>query len=399
MAESIRHRGFSVSTHGRRWRFKWEGSWVTRNTLTGALDELDRILDARERGRYVADVAGVTVAQLIDQWWPRKARELRESSQMRYEGVMRLHIKPKLGHLSADDLRPMAIEDYFARVTYKTALVSRDVLRPAFRWGMANRLIFRRDGSNPFDLAKLSRSQCLDGDPEAGVNATMQVDERLIPKPHEIEKMLVEAEERGAWRWWLYLRLAATLGARPGEQCALQRGDLDETECTISITRSANPATLKITAPKRPASVRTLFVGPDLFEDILPVIRCLEPEDWLFPATGSRNGERKLPCWNTHGVGGRLARSAARTGLPRCTPHAFRHFCATHLLDQGWPPMQVARWLGHRNDTMVRLLYAAHIVEDTRIQLGEAAAGLIRRQAPGNIPTTRMRAPTPLPAP
>jgi integrase len=52
------------------------------------------------------------------------------------------------------------------------------------------------------------------------------------------------------------------------------------------------------------------------------------------------------------------------------------------LLDQGWPPMQVARWLGHRNDTMVRLLYAAHVVEDTRLLLGEAAGRLIRREAP-----------------
>lgn len=380
--EVIRHRGVTVFEHGARWRFKWQGKWVARNTLAGALEEADRLIDQRSLDRYAADITSTTISQLLEAWWPRKRAELRESSRMRYEGVMRLHIEPRIGYLAADALRAMDAEDYYSQITYKTALVSRDVLRPAFRWGMTNGVVRRIDGTNPFELAKLNRSRCLDGDAEADANTTMQVDERLIPTRDEIEKLLSDAEERGDWTWWLYLRLAPTLGARPGEQCALQRRDLEDTAFTVSITKAANPHTLRVTAPKRPASVRTLYVGRELFADIAPLLRGLDPDDWLFPATGLRNGERKLPCWNTHGVSGRLARAAKRTGIQHYVPHSLRHFCATYLLDAGWPPMQVARWLGHRNDTMVRLLYAAHIVEETRIQIGEAAGRLIRREAP-----------------
>lgn len=378
---SIRHRGVTVSPHGRRWRFKWEGTWVTRNTLPGALQELDELIERRDRRQYIDDVRGLTIELLVDEWWGRKQRELRESSQMRYESVIRLHIRPRIGPLSADHIRPLDIEDFYSRITYKTALVSRDVLRPAFRWGLSNGLVHRVDGASPFDIAVLRRSRCLDGDPDADARATRQVEERLVPDTHEIEKLLADAEERGSWKWWLYLRMAPSLGARPGEQCALQRGDLVERAGTISITKSANKESFKVTPPKRGSSIRTLYVGTDFFEDIMPMVGDLEPDGYLFPATGQRAGVRKLPCWNANAVHRELRKATERLGLPHYTPHSFRHYCATHLLDQGWPPMQVARWLGHRNDTMVRLLYAAHIVEDTWAPMGEAAGRLVRRQA------------------
>jgi integrase len=353
----------------------------TSNTLAGALQELDRHIDDRERQRFEADVHGETVADVVSVWWERKAPELRESTRIRYEGVIRLHIKPKLGVFSADALRSLDIEDFYAKVTHKNALVCRDVLRPAFRWGMTNGFIRRNDG-NPFDLAKLQRSKCLNGNAESDANRTMEIDEKQIPKPAELEKLLIDAEERHDWSWWLYLRLAPSLGGRPGEICALQRKDLDEATYTISITKASNGATLKISAPKRAASVRKLYVGKELFNDIWPLVNELEPDDYLFPATGQRNGSRVMPCWTATGATRRLHRAVKRIGIPVYTAHALRHYCATMLLDQGWPPMQVARWLGHKNDTMVRLLYAAHVVEDTRTLMGEAAGRLVRREAP-----------------
>jgi integrase len=380
------HRGFLVSPHGRKWRFKWNGEWVSRATLAGAFAELDRLLDERERDRQLSDVDGMTVERLIEQWWRRKAREIRESTQLRYESVIRLHIRPLLGGLSADTVRPMDIEDYYACVTYKTGLISRDVLRPAFRWGMTNGLIRRVDGINPFDLARLSRATSRDGNADVEASRVRAVDEKLIPSRAEIEKLLADAEERGDRTWWLYLRIAPCLGGRPGEVCALQAQDIDITQRTIALTKAANGATFKLSAPKRAPSIRTLYVGGDLIDDIEPLITGLKPDDYLFPAVGPSPYGRKLPCWNAHGVSTRLTKACKRAGIPHYTPHSFRHFCATMLLDQGWPPMQVARWLGHKNDTMVRLLYAAHVVEDTRLLLGEAAGRLIRREAP--VPPT-----------
>lgn len=301
---------------------------------------------------------------------------------MRYESVMRLHVLPKLGPRPANEVRPLDIEDYYMGITYKTALVSRDMLRPAFQWGMANRLVLRPDGANPLELATVARSRCLGGDAEADAQRSTGVDERLIPKPEEIEKLLVDAEQRGDRTWWLYLRLAPTLGARPGELGALKRSDLDPEAFTVSISRSANKLTLSVTSVKRSSSIRTLYVGRMLFEEVAPLLDEMDPDDYLFPATGQRAGIRKSVCWTANSAYGRLRRATERLGLPAYTPRSFRHFCATHLLDQGWPPMQVARWLGHRNDTMVRQLYGAHIVEQTRAQLGEAAALLVSRPAP-----------------
>ncbi len=384
MDKEKKHRGVVIVQHGRKWRFRWQSRWVTRETLAGALEELDTLLDERERDRQLVDAEGLSVERLIEEWWRRKVREIRESTQIRYESVVRLHIKRLLGGFSADTIRPMDIEDYYACVTYKTGLVSRDVLRPAFRWGMTNGLVRRVDGINPFDLARLSRATSRDGNADVEAARVRAVDEKLIPSKAEIEKLLADAEERGDWTWWLYLRIAPCLGGRPGELCALQAQDIDITERAVALTKAANGATFKVTAPKRAPSIRTLYVGHDLINDIEPLISGLTPTDYLFPAVGPSPYGRKLPCWNAHGVSTRLTKACKRAGIPHYTPHSFRHFCATMLLDQGWPPMQVARWLGHKNDTMVRLLYAAHVVEDTRLLLGEAAGRLIRREAPAS---------------
>ncbi len=195
----------------------------------------------------------------------------------------------------------------------------------------------------------------------------------------------MDAEERQDSTWWLYLRLAPTLGTRPGELCALRRSDLDSIAHQVSINRSANKLTLTVTGLKRSSSARVLYVGPHLFEEIWPVLEGMDEGDYLFRPIGSCCGVRKINCWTANSVYSRLRRATSRLGLPPFTPHSFRHFCATHLLDQGWPAMQVARWLGHRNDTMVRLLYGAHIVDETRTQLGEAAARLVSRSAPGGL--------------
>ena len=65
-----------------------------------------------------------------------------------------------------------------------------------------------------------------------------------------------------------------------------------------------------------------------------------------------------------------------RAGIQRYTPHSFRHFVTSHLLDQGWPSVQVARFLGHANDSMVTRLYGNHAVAETMRLLGDAAAAL-----------------------
>ncbi len=73
----------------------------------------------------------------------------------------------------------------------------------------------------------------------------------------------------------------------------------------------------------------------------------------------------------------RLDKALARLGLPHYTPHAFRHFVATYLLAGGCSPIQVGRFLGHADDSLVRQRYANHIVEDAQREIGEAASRLV----------------------
>lgn len=47
--------------------------------------------------------------------------------------------------------------------------------------------------------------------------------------------------------------------------------------------------------------------------------------------------------------------------------------CALQSLDEGWSPTQVAKYLGHRDDMLVRILYGNHLLDDTQQAMAESA--------------------------
>ncbi len=58
------------------------------------------------------------------------------------------------------------------------------------------------------------------------------------------------------------------------------------------------------------------------------------------------------------------------------TPHALRHFVATHMYNRQRDWVQLARFLGHTNPSVTMGLYANHVVEASQLALAETAMDL-----------------------
>jgi integrase len=381
MKEAIRYRGIVIQRHGARWRWRSRGPSGVIVQSAPTLDEAKALLGEhladRAFARFDAETVTAnrpTVGELCDAWFRSKTPTIAPATVQQYGIHIRVHIKPLIGELNADTIRPLELEIFYASLRWKPAKESHNILRQAFEWGIRNDVLARE--SNPCLVVRPSRRACKDHDGFFDSNERIKpVDEKDIPTSTDIEKLLIDATTRPAWL--LYLKFAAATGARPGEICALQRKHIDPKRGTVRIEWAADRIAGRIKRPKTPSGVRTLHLAPEFFAEISSMLPG-DPEAFLFPSNTHPGGNSPLPCWNSRSVTRRLSVALARTGLRPLTPHSFRHFVATQMLDQGHSPIQVARFLGHANDSLVRALYGNHIIEDSQKAIGHAASRLVR---------------------
>ena len=162
-----------------------------------------------------------------------------------------------------------------------------------------------------------------------------------ILHPDHIRAYLDAAERRGVLPM-VYLELIS--GLRKGELVALQWTDLDEANCTISVSKQASwdtDGTLILSQPKTGNSIREVSIPQDAVE-LLKQEHTKHPDNpWMFPS--SRTGEMYRPdsVVNLHK---KILKDA---GLEHIRFHDLRHTFATLALQNGADVKTVSSMLGH----------------------------------------------------
>ena len=165
--------------------------------------------------------------------------------------------------------------------------------------------------------------------------------EMKILHPDHISAYLNAAERRNALPMF-YLELVS--GLRKGELVALQWSDLDEANCTISVSKQASWDTehrLILSRPKTGNSIREVSIPQDAVE-LLKQEHAKHPDNpWMFPS--SRTGEMYHPdsVVNLHK---KILKDA---GLEHIRFHDLRHTFATLALQNGMDVKTVSSMLGH----------------------------------------------------
>ncbi len=155
----------------------------------------------------------------------------------------------------------------------------------------------------------------------------------------QLRRLMAEIPER----WILFFELLASTGLRVSEAIALRWMDLDLGEephlkVRRSIVRGAigNPKSRfsRRCVPLSPEVVRRLLAArPTAFDDVSLVF-------------STRNGTAVSPGNLRSRV---LAPAARRAGLSNIGFHAFRHTCASLLIERGLSLLRLQVWMGHHS--------------------------------------------------
>lgn len=132
------------------------------------------------------------------------------------------------------------------------------------------------------------------------------------------------------------IMFAAYTGVRPGELWELRWGDLDLRNLEARVSRRVYNGS--VDTPKNHRA-RTITIPPPARDALLAAPRRTDT-DLLFVTTRGRPFAKSSHAYNWHPV-----RAAA--GLNGMDFYELRHFCATHLLELGLSPADVAVQLGH----------------------------------------------------
>ena len=323
------------------------------------------------------DVPRQTVAQFLDRWLVDVAKpSVRPKTHHSYAQMVRLHLKPTIGHHQLAKLAPQHVQAMMndklaAGLSPRTVQYLRAVLRQALgqalRWGLV-----------PRNVATLV-------DPPRTAHHEMKF---LSPK--QARSLLDTA--KGDRLEALY-SVALALGLRQGEALGLRWQDVDLDAGTLSVRHALQriDGRPQFVEPKTEQSRRTLTL-PSMVAAALREHRVRQLEERLL--AGARWQDHGLVFASTVGtpldtrsVVRQFKAVLKRAGLPDMRWHDLRHTCASLLLAQRVPHRVVMEVLGHSQISLT--MRYSHVIPGLR---REAADRMDRLLSASGQPRRRRRA-------
>jgi integrase len=327
-------------------------SRTVRGTKREAEEVLNRLLLDAGDGRHLA--AGLTVGDLLDQWWSLKRPTMSPSTARDWESCLRLHIRPHVAGRPLHKFRAMEMDRLYRRLgdsgvgpqrVRRVHTILSIALGQAVRWEMI--------ASNP----------ALSASPPEIAERTVEP-----PTPNEVaafyDRLEVEDADLAMFVW-----LASFTGARRGELCALRWTDVDLKDGSVLIARAlVDGGGAIVEKDTKTHQARRIALGSETVTKLTAyrslsdgrATACgasLSARAFLF--SGSVDGEM---AWRPDSTTHRFIRARRRAGLPESLRlHDLRHFLATRMISSGIDVRTVSGRLGHRRTSTTTDRYAAFV--------------------------------------
>ncbi len=377
-------------------------------------DPLPDEQDIRRRLHHGIDVTTTpTVADYLTKWLHHLSLTgtVTGSTLRGYEGTVRAHLIPHLGHIQLDKLRVPHVRTMIEKIIERNQDIEAGRANP-------DPTVSRRyAGVRPTGPARRHRIRAV---LRTALNAAL-VDGYVtmnaaahVPTPEKRVKPMLWTPQR-VQRWqqtggvpgpvmvWtaqqartfldhtqvhapdLYplLHFVAYRGPRRGEVCGLKeadvRLDLRTAAVTNQITMGHHGYVQK--PPKSATSNRTVYYDTDT-ATILSRYQTTKARQRLaagsaWPDTGLFFVRPDGRAWNPQTVSQRFRKLATQAGLPPIRFHDLRHVVATISLQAGVDIKIVQELFGHTTSTLSRDTYTS-VVEDLHCQSAEAVATVMR---------------------
>lgn len=342
------------------------GSWVARYPLgvvggrrryakaraateDDAWDALERL--ARQAGRDPALTSRTTLDEYLVAWLASHGPTVRPSTLASYDNHVRVHIRPLLGGMRVNRLRPEDVDRLIA-----------DRLRA----GLAPATVVRIVTTLRIALGRAVRRRLLP-DNVAALASLPRVPRRVVEPMTEAQATRIIEATAGTWLGPIVVVILGS-GLRLGEAVGLDWGDVDEDAGYVMVRRTK-------TVP-RPVPVSD--DAADALRALRSARRRVDPRAPVFVMPRASRAGHEPERMRAHSVSHALPRMLEAAKLPRVTPHGLRHGAATLMVSRGVHMRVIAEQLGHRDGGALAGRVYAHVLPG---HMKDAARTLNRRKA------------------
>src|ERR687889_1320299 len=382
MSRQRRHRRVSKKRgngEGSIYRRK-DGRWVGQYTVYTATGPKYRYLYGKTRaavaekltkamadrnGELIFDAGNLTVGEYLDSWLSDSVRgTVRPSTFERHEGIIRLHIKPSLGHVGLKKLAPVHV---------------RGLHREKLDSGLAPATV-RKIHSTLHKALSQAVSDGLIPRNAADVKAPRPAPEEMRPLSEGEACTFLDVARASGDRFEPLYVLAITTGLRRGELLGLRWEDVDLERGTLRVGRSLvrEGGRHKVGETKTRRGRRRVNLTPRTV-NALKAHRKRQLEERMRLAETYK--DRGLVFSTSVGtpvnpenlVNRSFKPLLKKAGLPEIRFHNLRHTCATLLLSRGIHPKFVQELLGHATIAMTLDTYSHYLPS-----MGDLASGAMR---------------------
>lgn len=344
-----------------------------RGGKTIALEELKKFIKEIE-DKKLGIGQGSTFGYLLDEWLAHLPRQGKAPNTIAgYTSMVKKHIKPGLGHVKLGKLTAHHLDDFYLTLEEESELQPQTI-----------RLIH---GVISAALNQGIKWEWLKDSPARNAEPPTVV--RKAPHAPTVDEMtrlfaqsILEDPDMA-----VAIVLAMRTGARRGELCGLQWGDVNWETKMLHIERALVPGKggqdLRPTKTKRDryvpmdeSLVQFLVIYRTVKGEQFPEVE-LAPTSWLISPDGGPTPLRaKALTEYITGLGKRLD--------PPVTTHLHetRHFAISEMIGAGFDPVTVAAIAGHTNPTMTLNVYSSS--NDER---GRAAIAMLGKLVPLSLAT------------
>lgn len=359
-----RNGSFRVMVYAGRDPVTGRKRYVTR-TVRGNRKDAERV-----RNEMLVDVqqgktspASATFGELLDAWYDAASPDWSPRTALEHRRVIDSVLKPALGTKKLAKLRASDLDSLYGALragsderrplapatVRKFHTVARSALQQAVRWEWIT--------SNPAANASPPK---------------VRRKEPIPPTPDELGRILKAAEAEDP-DLYVFVRLAAVLGARRGEVLGIRWSDLTEDCRSVEISSSVVIAKGQVIRKETKTDrVRRVAID-DATAALLERHRMacqdraetfgvnLGPSSYVlsYEPDGSRP-------WRPDSASRRFTKLRDGLGLGTVRLHDLRHYVATRLISNGVDPKTVANRLGHASPTTTLAIYSHFVPEADR---------------------------------
>ncbi|MBX3047660.1 MAG: site-specific integrase [Anaerolineales bacterium] len=321
----------------------------------------------------------LTFEEFFEKWLLLIEPRVRHKTWLQYKGIGNYHLLPKFGKVKLADLKPVAIQDFYAE---------------KLKGGLGARSVQLLHGVLRSSLGFAERQGLIPYSPTRRVDKpTFRPPEMKFLSDVQVRSLLLTTE--GSWLG-MVLQMAVTTGMRQGELLGLRWSDVDWASATVLVRRQLQRIPYKglvFSEPKSRSGIRTVQLGRLTLRKLMQYREQQEArfalgenkENLLFPSSDGTPKEPRVLL-------AQFKAALKAAGLPEMRFHDLRHTAASLMLMSGMELIRIARQLGHSKPSITLDIYG-HLIPGLA---NESAERLDELVAPLTAADLQQQAPKPV---